>query len=371
MPQAPAITKDAPASGGAAPLAIVPFTRATFEHAEPSNFDKSNLMTTSSIQLGPEDVIAYGFLRSLFVLVEASGGAAGLNNAVYKEDAPWSVIEELALIDVNGAQIVGPITGYDLYLINVFGGYSGMPDPASWAAYTTPPTSGNFTFALRVPVELSSRDGLGSMSNMNSSSTYKLRVVQSPIASVFSTAPDTKPTIRIRVWLEAWAGPQAQSAAGSPQAQLPPGIGTTQFWTPQSYLTPSGDYTVQLKRVGNLIRNLILVFRNTSDGLRSTTNLPDPVQLWIDGKLVTNEGKLQRRTYMTERLNARGITVPAGVYVFDFTHDFDGLYGGEMRDLWLPTASSTRLEVKGSFGAAGTLRVLTNDVAPVGNIYIG
>jgi hypothetical protein len=365
------ITKDAPATSQAAPLSIVPFMRSTFEHAEPSNFDKSNLMTASSIQLGPEDVIAYGFLRSLLVYVSATGGAAGLNNAVYKEDAPYSVIQELQLNDVNSAQIVGPISGYDLFLINLFGGYNGTSDPTLSPAYVTPATSGNFAFILRVPVEISSRDGLGAITNTNASSTYKIRIVQAGTGDVYSTAPDTKPTVRIRIWAECFASPTgSQPGTGSPQAVQPPALGTTQFWTVQNYLCASGDNTITLKRVGNLIRNLVLIFRNTSDSLRSTTNLPDPVQIWLDGKLYTNEGKDIRRHYMRERLNAGTASLPAGVYLFDCTHDFDGLYGGEMRDLWMPTASSTRLEVKGSFGAAGTLRVLTNDVVPVGNPYL-
>ena len=59
-----------------------------------------------------------------------------------------------------------------------------------------------------------------------------------------------------------------------------------------------------------------------------------------------------------------------GVFVYDFMHEFDGLYGRGNRDLWLPTLGSTRLEVQGSFGTAGTLTVLTNDVAIAGSVFI-
>jgi hypothetical protein len=76
---------------------------------------------------------------------------------------------------------------------------------------------------------------------------------------------------------------------------------------------------------------------------------------------------------------AVGATIPAndaaqgldnGVFVYDFMHEFDGMLGRENRDLWLPTLGSTRLELQGSFGAAGTLTVLTNDVAIAGNVFI-
>ena len=76
---------------------------------------------------------------------------------------------------------------------------------------------------------------------------------------------------------------------------------------------------------------------------------------------------------------ALGATVPAndtaqgldnGVFVYDFCHEFDGSIGRENRDLWLPTLGSTRLEVQGSFANAGTLTVLTNDVAIAGSVFI-
>jgi len=59
-----------------------------------------------------------------------------------------------------------------------------------------------------------------------------------------------------------------------------------------------------------------------------------------------------------------------GVFVYDNTHEFDQSIGQENRDLWLPTLGSNRLEVQGSFAAAGTLTVLTNDVAIAGPVFL-
>ena len=59
-----------------------------------------------------------------------------------------------------------------------------------------------------------------------------------------------------------------------------------------------------------------------------------------------------------------------GVFVYDFMHEFDGLFGRENRDGWLPTLGSTRLELQGTFGAAGTITVYTNDVAIAGNVFL-
>jgi hypothetical protein len=59
-----------------------------------------------------------------------------------------------------------------------------------------------------------------------------------------------------------------------------------------------------------------------------------------------------------------------GVFLYDFTHEFDGTLGQENRDLWLPTLGSTRLELQGVFANAGQLTVLTNDVAIAGPVFL-
>lgn len=365
MPAA-AATVTAPAQAGAPVLPMVPFVRASFEHVEPANIDRSNAIGANSVLLGPDDIPAYGYLRSLLVFIEATGGTGAA--AVYKEDAPWSAIQEITIHDVNGAPIVGPIGGYDLYLINRYGGYSGWADPTVSPVYVTPATSGNFSFMLRVPIEISSRDGLGALPNMNSSATYKVRTVQAAQTDIYSTNPTTLPSMRYRVWAECWAAPGGQAPNGQPQAVQPPAVGTTQMWSKYISNINAGQNTVQFRRVGSPIREMILVFR-TATPARSTTNFPDPIQLYLDSKLLVNEGRGVRQHYMRERLTG-ALAPETGVLVYDYIHDFDGLYGGEMRDNWLPTIQSTRLELQGSFGAAGTLTILTNDIAVVGNPYL-
>ncbi|NEC08660.1 hypothetical protein, partial [Streptomyces sp. SID7909] len=93
----------------------------------------------------------------------------------------WNVISEIALIDVNGAPVVGPFSGYDLYLINKYGGYGYASDPKQSPMYSgVSATGGNFRMLLRVPVEFSAREGLGALPNANAASTWKLRVTLNP-----------------------------------------------------------------------------------------------------------------------------------------------------------------------------------------------
>jgi hypothetical protein len=68
-----------------------------------------------------------------------------------------------------------------------------------------------------------------------------------------------------------------------------------------------------------------------------------------------------RNGYTRERY---GFDPDTGVIAYPFTHDFDGHPGNEMKDLWMPSMQSSRLEIRGTFGEAGTLSVLTNDIRP-------
>src|SRR5690606_823987 len=94
------------------------FTRAAVEHRESGDLDVT--ISSSDFDAGGQvlafDVPAYGFARWITLLVQASGGAAGLNNAVARADAPWNLIQSITFKDVNGGHIFGPVSGYDMFL---------------------------------------------------------------------------------------------------------------------------------------------------------------------------------------------------------------------------------------------------------------
>jgi hypothetical protein len=346
----------------------VPFVRASWQHNEPADLDRTlTALVASSALIGPVDVPAYGYLRSILLQVDAAGGTGVA--AVAQADAPWSVISELVLHDVNGAPIVGPFTGYDLYLAHKYGGYAFRDDPITSPSFQTVQTNGNYSFILRIPVEVSDRDALGALPNMNASSTYKLRITAADATSVYSTPPTTAPTVRFRAWAECWAPPSATNDLGQAQAVQPPALGTTQMWTKFQDDVANGFNNIRFQRVGNYIRNLIMVNRNSSNA-RTNTGLPTDLQVFVDGRLLVNEALTIRRHLMSERYAATG-TVEAGVIVYDFCHDFDGKVGGEMRDNWLQTNTSTRLELQATWSAGpGSLQILTNDIAPVGDVFL-
>lgn len=341
-------------------LPIVPFTHASHEHVEPA-FDKSLLMTGSVQQLGPFDVPAFGYLRNIWLLVEGSGGAIG--TGALAGDAPFNVIQDIALLDVNGAPIFGPYNGYELYLVNKWGGYQFYNDPDGQPNYSA---TINPVFALRIPVEISHKTGLGALSNMNASANYKVQISLAASTTFLSTVGTaTLPTVRVRGWLEAWTLPNPVSRDGLPQATLPPLHGTAQYWSKFQKVITASENTITLTRVGNQIRTLIaILYDNSSPAVRTTSNYPDPLRINWDARQLINEGKSYRQQAMYERYGNVGLDT--GVFVYDFSHDNGAHPGGEDDGhLWLRTVQATRLELVGTFGGAGTLTILTNDVAPV------
>jgi hypothetical protein len=299
------------------------------------------------------------------------------------ENAPFNVLKNVALTEPNGATICAVNSGYSLYLINKYGGYRGYNDPKASPVYSaTNTTAPGFSFVVRIPVELSARDALGSLPNQNSAATFKVRLTLAKIADVFAGALTTAPTVRVRAFLEAWDQPEAATAGATNQI-TPPAMNTTQFWTEQTFNPGAGNANVRLTRVGNYLRNLILVNQRTG-GTRANgdTDFPDPLTLYLDTRPLDIVERNNFKHQIYERYGyggSVGATVPAaesangldnGVFPYDFMHEFDGTAGHENRDLWLPTLGSTRLELQGSWANAGTLTVLTNDVAIAGTVFL-
>jgi hypothetical protein len=361
----------APSSKDSAPALLVPFTRAATEHVE-SFLDVTLTPGAGSVPIAPVDIPAYGFIRGIYVEVTASGGTG--TAATYKGDAPFTAITDIAVSDVNGAPIYGPVDGYDAFQITKVGGLRKLQDPRLHPDVNLGTTAGNYTFLIYIPVEVNPRDALGALGNMNAASAYKLRMSLAALGSVYTANPTGIPTVRVRAWLDAWTQPPATSLQGQPQATEPPAHGTTSFWSKQTFNVNAGQQQLRLNRVGNYLRELIFIYRDVS-GVRNKTNFPAPLFINWDTRVLREYQPIVWRGAMAAKLGLTGTDEAAraldtGVYVEDYCHEFDGDIGLELRDGWLPTVQSTRYELSGNFGAAGTLTVLTNDVSPNGEVFV-
>lgn len=381
-------------AGGNKKVRATPFIRASAQHSESVGYDVTTALTaTGAITLPDILVPAYGFLRGIILVVTCTGG---VGTAVFGPDAPFNALQNIVLQEPNGAQICNFPSGYDLHLANKFGGYQYANDQRQSPNFSTTPAGGLFSYTLRIPVEVDTRDALGSLPNQNSGALFRVKLnlangATSP-TGLYSTQPATSfGSVRVRAYAEEWDQPEA-STNGVPNATVPPALNTTQYWSRQDFPINAGTANIRLTRMGNYLRNLIFVYRDAS-GLRSATadgNFPDPATIYYDTRPLDN---ISRAMWLDRILNRYGygaqtgnIVTAAGtplltpvdsgggressVWPLDFAHEFDGAVGWENRDLWLPTYSSTRFEVGGTWGAAGTLSVLTNDVTIADNVWM-
>jgi hypothetical protein len=341
----------APTGGG---VAMVPFTSAAHEHTELA-FDQTVELGANAIQLGPFDVPAYGYMRH--ILLEVKGTEASTIEAL-GEDWPWNIFSNIQLNDVNGAPIFGPMDGYATMWCNCVGGYAGRPDPRSMPFYAAEKTP---AFILRIPIEVSHRDGFGSLANQNAASSYKVYLTLNSLGNVGTEA--TKVPLRIRGFLEAWSLPNETDLAGRPQAEAPPMLGSAQFHSYYMRDVAEGANTVLLVRVGSLIRNLIVIARDES-GARSDAVFPDPVSLEWDAR-----GMREDTQAMNQELVAASIPEltarDTGVFAYPLDRSTKNTVGDDSPALWYPTSQATRLELRGTNEEGGTLQIITNDVAPV------
>lgn len=360
-----------------------PFRRSTRHHWEPF-YDKSVAMTSSSQVQSPIYVPAYGFLRGIWVQVDATGGSGSGTNFVGAGDSPFNAIQ-LGVLDVNGAPIYGPFTAaaQGMYLgamAQKYGSYTLQSDPRQ-LYYNAVATSGNFKFTTYVPIEIIRRTGLGAITNLNAAASYQIPLNIAASTSVFSTVGGpTLPTVRVRMWLDAWGQPPPHDLLGNATSPIPPALNTTQFWSLSQFPVNTGAQTIRLTRLGQYIRNIVFMLYSGTAAARDDTDWPDPAEIWLDDVQIASIGKDLWKELMAGWYNypqtvaldaANGLDT--GVFVLPFTDDGPGLtLGNELRNGYLPTLQSSRLELRGTFGGGLTsanLLVLTNDVAPAGDIF--
>lgn len=344
----------------AAPAALVPFVAGAHEHTEPF-VDTSVTLTGNTQQLGPFDVPAYGYLRHIWLEITNTTAAVGANTPA--GDFPFNLFQQITLSDVNGAPIFGPLDGYETLWANILGGYAFRADPRTSpmfsAAGLTP------SFWLRVPVEISHHDGLGALPNQNATSNYKLSLTINPTTVIYTSPPATsQATMRIRAYLEAWSLPNASDVVGRPQMQVPPMVGTTQYWSKFVKNISAGFQTTLLPRVGNLIRNLLFIARNAS-GVRTANVFPDPAIIGWDARDMLNDTQNYRTSVGQERLAPLSANIDTGIFLYSLDHSSENQSGDDNATLWYQTVQATRLELKGTSVTAGTITCITNDVAPV------
>lgn len=373
----PAGRRDAPGRNGQAPTPVRPFVAGTRRIDEP-DFDDTRTLATTAQDLPNYEVSPNGFLTGLFILVEATA-ASNAATVAFQADGPFSVLGSINFADTNSQPIVGPLTGFDLYILGKYGGYSFIDDAKQSPIYSVTSgagaTGGSFTFVLYVPIEIVRRDALGALPNKSASSTFKLDMSLAASTAVYSTAPTNQPSIRTRVIEVGWQDPNSSDIRGNAVAQDPPGVQTTQYWARQTYTLTSGAVDQRLQAIDALVRNLIIIARDeNSSRAQGDTEFPDPFTFQYENSLIIESRIRAYWRHLIARDWGYDGTADAaggrdsGVYPITFAHDFAPQVGWETRYQYLPVSSASNLVIRGTIGGSGAnlYTVLVNKIVPAG-----
>lgn len=308
-----------------------------------------------------------GYLQYIPLTIIADGGSG--TGASLTADGPYNVIQNLFLRDPYGQPIV-QADGYNLFLINLYGGQLGMlgfgNNPATLPSWNAVGGDGNFQLKLTIPLQLDS-SGYGSLASMNASSQPQLQIQFNPSAMVYSAPPSvTTPSLNVYVNERYWAAP-----VDHPEI-APPDVGSSGQWSVAraQALVQSGAYQrIVLPRVGTWIHTLILVLRDSTNARIDAWPSTD-LTLWADGVPITMERFEEREDIMYAQF---GVTRPTGVLVYSFRDSvMSAVSLADTYDNLLPTTPATLLEIAGTFGnitnAPATIEVVTGELFPVGGI---
>lgn len=328
-------------------------------------------LSAAPVAIGPTALSASGGFIKRYILENIMSSGGGTTAGVLQADGPWNQFALVTLTEPNNNPIVN-LTGYNLYLADIYGGFTNGANPANDPDYST--SLGNLINYLYLPIELDPT-ALGALSDLSSSSGYQLYILPNPTGTIFSTAPVPLPSWAVNIYADFWTLPDRSDGEGNQQAIVPPRAGTIQMWNQILNIVLSaggGSQEYQLNRVGNRLRTIMFVTR--SSGARSDAIFPNPYRQEWDDILLHNESpaiqrKRQFEKTLSQTTRGAGLT---GVFPLFFNEGLTRYAGGNGASSWLPTIVDTRFAISGQFaaGTTPTLDWVVNDVsyAPLGAV---
>jgi hypothetical protein len=335
-----------------------PFWSVSNWYAEKMSNVTSTTLGSSQVTFTNQNINPGQFLRGVRCQVRSSGGAGGAVTA----DNPTNVFTNLELDNVDGANILFPMTGYS-YLQSQRYFRPWLGDPTQRYDYAQ---SVNPSFTLFLQPEL--RHTAGVLSNTDSRSQYKYSYSLNTAANIGATG--TAPTVVNTFFMDAWAQPDAKDLQGTANQPLPPGLNLQTTRRHEIFtLNGAGADNILISHLtGNELRGFLVILRD-SNGARQDY-IADPIRWTLDNR---NMGTLSPDLlfqwmsdfYWDWQIAPR----PVGVYVFArFSNPGDLLGQG-----WLGTTNATKNQLEfntlsTASNLPGTVELITDEVIPIGPI---
>lgn len=333
-----------------------------------------NLQASAPTNISPIQIPAVGFLSHLNMEVTVATTSTGLT---FNADAPFNVLALVEFRTAAGNDIIVPMTGYQIYLINKYGcQFAAAPvsdNKASRQYSATTGTNGSAHFFLQVPLEIDGTDAYGSIPALASNRSYQIVLTAAAISTVFGGTVSAA-TLTVDATAHYWSEPPASTQNGISQQTQPDDLGTLSQWQiEQPPLTP-GDKYIKSNNTGNVLRTLIFTLRNSSSARIDTNGWPTLSEIYLD-----NEPQFYFKQTEWEDLMAKWYNFTAsskdvvggldtGVYVIPWFALASNAVASDLlpRNQYLPTLDASQLQIRGtSWGSAvSTLEIMTNSVIP-------
>lgn len=350
------------------PLASRKMTRLSFSQITTA------LSAAGPTLMTPIQLPAVGYLShvDLEVTVTITGGTS----PAFTADAPFNVLQSVEFKTAAGNDIIVPMTGYQLFLMNKYGcQYAGAPmaDARMGMQYSATASTGAHFF-LPIPLEIDAANGYGSIPALASNRSYQLNIVLAAIPTLVSGAP-TSVTVSVTGTAHYWSEPPASTASGAIQATAPTGIGTVSQWQIEQPSVNPGDRLIKSNNVGNVLRTLIFTLRNSSGARIDTNGWPSICELYLDNEPMFYFSQNEWSDLMCKWYNLQATSkdvangLDTGVYVIPFHALASNGFAGDTsnsRAQYLPTVDASQLQLRGtSWGSAVSgLEIITNSVIP-------
>lgn len=334
-----------------------PFWVASNWYAEKMPNIISTQLTAAQQSFTNQNINAGQFLRGVRFIVRSTGGTTGPVTA----DNPANLFASMELDNVDGANIMFPMTGYAYMQSQAyFRPWNGNPTAAyDYAASVNP----SMTMFLQPEI----RHTAGVLSNTDSRNQFKYSVTLATATTIASAG--TAPTVTVTPFMDAWAQPDAEDLEGVPNQPLPPGLNiqTTRRHEIQTLQNASSDNIYITRLTGNLIRGMILILRDSNNARQDYAT--DPIRWTVDNKSLGAISPDELFNWNQQFYGTDSQIRPTGVYVYSRFFDPGNLKGQG----WLPTNSATKLQWEFTTSATGTnlpgtIELITDEVIPVGPI---
>lgn len=370
----------APAKGGKGQQVVAarPFVTGT-RTLESEVYTQTVTQTTGTQALTPYEFQVDGYLSGALIRVTATA-AGNSADVAFEADGPFSAIQSISFEDISGKQVLGPMSGWQLYVLNRFGGFVYNADAKANTSYTvttgTGATGGSYRFVLRLPIQVRRRDGMGSLPNRNASATFKCKITINTITSVYSTDPTAAPSVNVQIEQQGWATSDNRDYKGSAVAPTPNGVGSLMYTDVETIQLSAGAFNQRMGTFGGLLRLMIFELRDSnSSRSQGESDWPTLFEIEIDKVKCFSRSTVTWEHFMSEDygLNATAEsttatdTKPNGVFVLHWLDDFGLQPGAENSFRYQPVTPSTAVQLIGTIGGSGshTLSVTKNYLSPV------